>query len=143
MWAAEPAPTGPPWVQTLIAVVAVIGGGGGLAALATVVLQKRKFKADAADVLTDTALTLLDPLKAELRDVRSELAAAKGNVVELSDTVSGLTAVLRRWRAAILSMPVPAREQDVLRLREMVTSERFASTAPGRELNSPAGRGEI
>lgn len=133
MLAAEAVQSGPPWVQTLLAVLAVVGGGGGVAALATVLLQRKKFAADAADVLTDTALTLLEPLKLRVRELEGEVKTTKDNLVELSDTVSGLTSTLRRWRAAILSLPIPAPESEVLRLRAMVAAEPAGVGVNGRD----------
>lgn len=110
MWAATTVPSGPGWVQTLLAVVAILGGGGGLAALATVLSQRRKFKADTADVLTDTALTLVEPLRtrvteleAEQRQARVRMSEQDAEISELRAAVRDLTATMRKWRAAILS----------------------------------------
>lgn len=117
-WAADAPANGPNWASILVTVVGVVGGGGGLAALIGLLLQRRKFKADAADVLTDTALTLLEPLKVRVRELEAEVRTTKDNIGELSDTVAGLTATLRRWRAAILHP-----NAEVERLRQMVTTE--------------------
>ncbi|WP_174526336.1 hypothetical protein [Micromonospora maritima] len=118
MWAADAPPSGPAWTSILVTVVGVLGGGGGLAALIGLLLQRRKFRADAADVLTDTALTLLEPLKLRVRELETEVRTTKDNLGELSDSVAGLTATLRRWRAAILHP-----DAKVEQLRKMVTTE--------------------
>jgi len=124
MTGAESAPTGPIWVQTLMTTVAVLGGTGGIAAVATVLTQRRKFKADTADVLTDTALTLIDPLRARVADLEAETArarqqaiAANNEISELRAAVHEMTMVIRRWRAAILTPDVTIEE-----LRRIVAS---------------------
>jgi chromosome segregation ATPase len=52
-------------------------------------LGEEKRLADAADVITDTALTLVQPLRNELADVRKDLASAR-------EMVNGLEQQLRR-----------------------------------------------
>ncbi|MGW0432868.1 hypothetical protein ACWDV4_10025 [Micromonospora sp. NPDC003197] len=120
----EPAPSGPIWVQTLMTTVAVLGGTGGIAAMATVLSQRRRFKADTADVLTDTALTLIDPLRARVADLEAETARARQQVIAANNEISELrvavyemTMVIRRWRAAILTPDVTIEE-----LRRIVAS---------------------
>ena len=127
-----PAGAGPPWVQILLSVLGVLGGAGGITAIATVVLQRRKFKADAADVITDTALTLVDPLRQRVKELEAEAAgarketasahqeaaAARAEIREFRSAITELTGMMRRWRAAILA---PDASLDALRV--MVTSE--------------------
>jgi hypothetical protein len=106
---AAPAATGPSWIQILITVVGLLGGTGGVAAIATVLGQRRKFRADTADVLTDTALTLIAPLKTRVIELEAETAEARRlalatseQIGELRDAVKEVTILMRRWRAAIL-----------------------------------------
>lgn len=136
MLTAPTPPAGPPWVQILLSVVGVLGGVGGITAIATVVLQRRKFKADAADVITDTALTLVEPLKtrvselqSEVRDARHQAKAANAEVAELRVAVQEMTRMIRRWRAAIF-----APDATIDRLRVM------ASADPGESSNGVAHR---
>ncbi|GAB3139031.1 hypothetical protein GCM10027290_07450 [Micromonospora sonneratiae] len=123
MTAAEPT-SGPIWVQTLLSAVAVLGGAGGITAVVTVLTQRRKLKADAADVLTDTALTLIDPLRARVADLEAETArarqqaiAANNEISELRVAVQEMTVIIRRWRAAILAPNVTVEE-----LRQIVAT---------------------
>jgi Mg2+ and Co2+ transporter CorA len=112
-----PAPAAPQWVQVLLSVLGVLGGAGGLAAIAAVVVQRGKFKADAADTLTDVALTLVQPLHtrvAELEEAalvtRVELDATREQVQQLRATVWELRRTLDRWRETILAEDATLRQ---------------------------------
>jgi chromosome segregation ATPase len=103
-----PAPEAPQWLQVLLSVLGILGGSTGLAAIATVMVQRGKFKADAADTLTEAALTLVQPLQAritelerEALDARSELGSLRDQVNHLQFAVQMLSRTLERWRAAI------------------------------------------
>ncbi len=104
---------------TIIAVVAAVGGLGGIGAFLQVFSQRRKFKAEATDVLTDTALTLVEPLRErvaeleeEARRTRAEVAQARSEARALRDEVVDLAGVLRRWRTAILTRAVSREELE-------------------------------
>ncbi|MGW3889784.1 hypothetical protein ACWD69_13950 [Micromonospora chokoriensis] len=104
----SPAPAAPPWVQLTLSVLGILGGSTGLAAIATVVVQRGKFRADAADTLTEAALTLVQPLQTritqlegEALNARSELGVLREQVNQLQFVVRVLTRTLDRWRAAI------------------------------------------
>jgi hypothetical protein len=129
MLAADTPPSGSLWLQILLSAVAVLGGGGGIAAMSAVLLQRRKFRADAADVITDTALTLVEPLKTRVRELEEETRRAGANVRELSDTVADLTSTMRRWRVAILH---PTATVDDLRTMVRAESTRNGRTHKGR-----------
>lgn len=117
-------------LQLLLSAIGLVGGAGGAAALLTVVLQRRKFKADAADVLTDTALTLVAPLKERIRELeaeatrarrevasaRREAASAREELAALRQVTAGMAATMTRWRDAIQDP-----RSDLDRLRLMVT----------------------
>lgn len=147
MMLAAGAATGQPWVQVVLSVVGVLGGTGGIAAVTTVVLQRRKFKADAADVITDTALTLVEPLKARVRELeteatgarketasahreataaRQQVQAARLDVADLRTAVAELTSMMRRWRSAIM-----APDATVEHLRVLVSTEPGAVNGHG------------
>ncbi|MGW3602048.1 hypothetical protein [Micromonospora sp. NPDC005161] len=105
-----PAPDAPPWLQVALSVFGILGGSTGLAAIATVVVQRGKFKADAADTLTEAALTLVQPLQTRISELeeealsaRSELGVLREQVNQLQFVVRVLTRTLDRWRAAIRS----------------------------------------
>ncbi|MFD6565637.1 hypothetical protein [Micromonospora profundi] len=103
-----PNPEAPGWVQVLISLLGILGGTTGLAAIATVVVQRGKFKADAADTLTEAALTLVQPLQSRITELegqaisaRSELGLLREQVNQLQFVVRALTRTLDRWRTAI------------------------------------------
>lgn len=104
---------------TIIAIVAALGGLGGIGAFFQVFSQRRKFKAEATDVLTDTALTLVEPLRQrvaeleeEARRTREEVKQARNDARALRDEVVDLAGVLRRWRTAILTRAVSREELE-------------------------------
>ena len=110
MSAAEAAPSSAPWLQILLSALGMLGGTGGVTAITAVLFQRRKFRADAADVLTDTALTLVEPLKHRVVELETETAAARQQAAvmsqeigELSRSMREVTVMLSRWRAAILA----------------------------------------
>ncbi|MGI5144781.1 hypothetical protein ACQEVC_45440 [Plantactinospora sp. CA-294935] len=114
----------PAWLQILLSALGMLGGTGGVVAAAMVLVQRRKLKADTADVLTDTALTLVKPLRervAELEteadDARRKVAATNGELDRLKDSVRDLTRMLLRLRTEILSP-----DADLARLRDLVRS---------------------
>ncbi|WP_018800815.1 hypothetical protein [Salinispora arenicola] len=107
---APPANAAPQWLQVLLSVLGVLGGAGGFATIAAVVVKRRKFRAEAADVLTDTALTLVQPmrvrmaeLEAEAQSVREQLRASDEQARRLQATVAQLRATLDRWYALIFT----------------------------------------
>ncbi|MFC6017809.1 hypothetical protein ACFP2T_16530 [Plantactinospora solaniradicis] len=114
----------PSWLQVLLSVIGLLGGTGGVVAAATVLVQRRKLKADAADVISDAAISLVEPLKirvAELKveadDARRRVAAANGELDRLRDLTHDLTRLLLRLRERILADPTASPE-----LRELVRS---------------------
>lgn len=110
--AAETASTGglPTWVTSvLLPLLLAIGGGGGLFQLLTVRSSKNtlnagteKIKAEAADILADSAVSLLGPLREELDRLR--------------DQVNEQRIELRDYRAQM-------REMEVLLAQERATSD--------------------
>lgn len=125
MIAAQPAPTGPPWIQILLTLVGAVGGLTGVGAIATVLVQRRKFRADAADVLTGTALTLVDPLRARVSELQSEVAEARQKAAQATEEIGDLraavremTLMMRRWRTAIF-----APNATVQTIRELVAAD--------------------
>lgn len=102
--------TAPHWVQIVLSVLGVLGGAGGLAAIAAVVVQRGKFRAEAADMLTDTALTLVQPMRARMTELEAEaqstrelLRASDERARRLQLTVAELRAMLDRWYALIFA----------------------------------------
>ncbi|MER7456764.1 hypothetical protein [Micromonospora sp. NPDC126480] len=110
MTAPPPSNAAPQWLQILLSVLGLLGGAGGLAAIAAVVVQRGKFRAEAADLLTDTALTLVQPmrtrmaeLEAEAQTAREQLRASDERTRRLQATIVELRAMLDRWYALIFA----------------------------------------
>lgn len=100
----------PDWVQILLSVLGVLGGAGGLTAIAAVLVQRGKFRAEAADLLTDTALTLVQPMRTRMTELeteaqtnREQLRVADERIRQLQTTIADLRATLDRWYAAIFA----------------------------------------
>ncbi len=125
--------------EIVTAIIGVIGGVGGIGAFLTSIFQRKKIRAEAADVLTDTAITLVEPLqrrvkevtdearearaetrqaREETRQARAETQLAREEMSELRADLGEVMTLLRRWRAAVLN-PHITREQ----LQEMVRAE--------------------
>lgn len=99
-----------PVILAVLALLSTVGAGGGLVALLNLKATKRNLlaaaeaaQANTTTVLTKSALDLLTPLREEAAEARTE-------VKKLRTEVRELTALLHRWRAAILS-PTVTREQ--------------------------------
>jgi hypothetical protein len=116
------APAGPLWIQIVLSALGMLGGTGGVTAIATMLLRRRRFRADTADVLTDTALALVEPLKlrvveleAETANARRQAAAMNQEIGELRRAVREVTVMMGRWRAAIL-----APDATIEKLRDLI-----------------------
>jgi len=94
--------------QQIFAAVGVVGGLTGLAALLLVPSQRRKAQADAASVIVDSAVDLLEPL-------RTEVADAKAKARELTAELRKAERIVRLIRRE-LERPAPS----VQKLREIV-----------------------
>ncbi|WP_373862059.1 hypothetical protein ACQPYV_10320 [Micromonospora saelicesensis] len=113
----------------MLSLLGVLGGTTGLAAIAAVVVQRGKFKADAADTLTEAALTLVQPLQMRITELESEALSARSELGLLREQVNQLQFVVRvlsrtldRWRTA-----VHAPDATLRKIRSVVAeSERLA-----------------
>jgi hypothetical protein len=124
----------PVWLQVLLSVIGLIGGTGGVVAAATVLVQRRKLKADAADVISDAAISLVTPLKARIAELETEAkadrrrAAARDHELDrIRDALRDLTRLMLRLREKILADPTASPE-----LREMVHSAPGSGEVNGR-----------
>lgn len=114
----------PGWLQVLLSVLGVLGGTGGVVAAGTVLVQRRKLKADAADVISDAALSLVAPLKSRIAELETEAAADRrraaataGELGRVKDALHDLTRLMLRVREAILADPTASDQ-----LRDLVRS---------------------
>lgn len=133
MTAPSPSNAAPQWLQVLLSVLGLVGGAGGLAAIAAVVVQRGKFRAEAADLLTDTALTLVQPmrtrmaeLEAEAQVAREQLRASDERARRLQTTIVDLRAMLDRWYALIFAPDATLRS-----IRYAVREDRRKRDRPG------------
>jgi uncharacterized small protein (DUF1192 family) len=93
------------WTQIVTSALSVLGAGGGLSAATAAVVRWRKSNADAADVITDTALILVEPLKARIQELEREIARLRSEARQTANE-------LLRFRTAILD---PTASLDSLR----------------------------
>ena len=77
------------WTPIIIAVVADIPG------ILAYIGQLRKGKVDAADILVDSATDLIQPLRAEIAELRVEISKIKK-----------INRLLRRWAAELVKQVV-------------------------------------
>lgn len=109
----DAAAAAPQWLQVVLSVLGVLGGAGGFATIAAVVVKRGKFRAEAADVITDTALTLVQPmrirmaeLEAETQTIREQLRASNERSRRLQASLNQLRATLDRWYTLIFTPDV-------------------------------------
>lgn len=112
-------------VEIGVAVVGVLGTAGGLGALAKVIFDRGKGRAETAQILTGTALTLVNELEEGAREARQEIQAARSEARAAQDEARAAwreahqTAFeLHRLRTAIMSPGVTVDE-----LRAMVSAD--------------------
>lgn len=86
------------WQAWVLGLVGVLGGLGGLAALLALPVQLRKGRADAAAVIVDSAVDLLEPLKAEIREVKGELLKVERLVRQIKTELSRPSPSVQRLR---------------------------------------------
>jgi hypothetical protein len=102
-------------VQAILGGLGALGGLAGASALIGTFLQRKKLKADAANVLTDTALTLVEPLKARVNELEAQGLKDRHRMRELEDEVGKVQRALQQVYYAILD---PA--ATIERLRDYV-----------------------
>lgn len=76
--------------------VALIGIAGVLVgSLVSWLFQRGKNKADITKVITDTAMSLIQPLKAELEDLKREVKRLKAENADLKDWAEALVCQIK------------------------------------------------
>lgn len=94
------------WLAVTAAIVGGLGGLGGLAAFAQALFGRQKVKADAADVLTGSALEIV-------RQIQEREGRLQGRVRELEDEIDQL-----HRRVRDLERSLAEREVQILNLRQ-------------------------
>jgi len=93
-------------LQTLAQVLGAMGGIAGIGGIIVALAQRRNLNAkakktgvDATAVLSDTAIDLLNEVRRELHDTRSEMAALRDHVVRLEGLLreNGIAPPVFRW----------------------------------------------
>jgi septal ring factor EnvC (AmiA/AmiB activator) len=95
------------WTALVTSALSVLGAGGGLAAATAAVMRWRNTRAEAADVITDTALILIEPLKERIKELESDIGRLRSEVLQTADE-------LRRIRIVILDPATTLEELRVL-----------------------------
>ncbi len=141
--ATDAAAAAPQWLQVVLSVLGVLGGAGGFATIAAVVVKRGKFRAEAADVITDTALTLVQPmrirmaeLEAEAQTIREQLRAANERSRRLQASIAHLRTILDRWYALIF-----APDASLQSIRYAVREDRRRIRTSGEVRAEPTGDG--
>jgi hypothetical protein len=140
--AAEPASppgTAPEWVTWVIALLVAGGGGGGLYQILKVRSDRRnahantaKARAEAADILSDTALSLLEPLRDQLAALREELATMERKLHQERETANA--------RIVQLEADIAERDRQIrAQHAEIVQLRRYAQSSPGWPEQRTAG----
>jgi uncharacterized small protein (DUF1192 family) len=95
------------WTALVTSALSVLGAGGGMGAAVAAIVRWRKTRADAADVITDTALILVEPLKERIKELESEIGRLRSEARQTANE-------LRRIRTAILDPAVTLEELRAL-----------------------------
>ena len=114
-------------VQDITTIIGAVGGLGGLSALVASFLTRKKVRAEAADVITDTALTLVEPLQRRVRELDVEVTELRSKVRSATDVLADAMSLIRRWRASMLSTAV-TRDELRLMAHERIDAERVDTT---------------
>lgn len=116
MIASAPEPTATGWIGQILGILGALGGLGGIGAMLTILIQRRKYNAQAskldataADQITDTALILVKPLRERVRELEQEVATARGHTSSMLTELGELRMAVREavntllfWRSRIL-----------------------------------------
>lgn len=88
----------PSAIPTIVQLIIAIFAPSGLATLLTALYMRRKIKsetghidADAVQILTNTSVSLLDPMKQQIKFLTEQLVTANAQIKELNYTVKELT----------------------------------------------------
>ncbi len=139
--ATDAAAAAPQWLQVVLSVLGVLGGAGGFATIAAVVVKRGKFRAEAAGVITDTALTLVQPmrirmaeLEAEAQTIREQLRASNERSRRLQASIAHLRTTLDSWYALIF-----APDASLQSIRHAVREDRRRIQTSGEVRAEPTG----
>jgi hypothetical protein len=91
------------WAVALLGALGGFGGAAGVAALLNVFFSKGKLRADAAQVITGTAMTLVKELEDQITRTRDELGKAQTELRKVRLEAEKLARELRLLREAIVA----------------------------------------
>lgn len=89
-------------VEIGVLIVGVLGGLSGLAALANAIFGRGKTRAEEAQILTGTALTLMKELEKEAKAASDEADQARTQMQAVRDEARALADELHKLRTAIM-----------------------------------------
>lgn len=105
------------WSMWLIGILAGLGGAGGVAGIFTAYTNRNKPKAEAAEILTGSAVSLVKEHEGDAKEARDELKAfrreAAAEMASVRNEARALAEELYRLRMAIMA---PGATIDSLRL---------------------------
>jgi cell division protein FtsB len=123
------------WATILVSLVVAVGGAGGLVQLLSFRSTRRglsagtdKIKMEAADILAESAVTLLMPLKEELSRVSAKADSLAAKVEDLEATLSRerTTSEVRirqlEFDIAARDRTLAVRDAEIKQLREHIKS---------------------
>lgn len=93
------------WAQLVLDVLGIVGGLGGLAALIMVPLQRRKLKVDAASVIVDSAMDLLQPLRQRIEELEKDLTKVERIVHDIRTELAGPRPGIEKMRGLVGLIP--------------------------------------
>lgn len=92
-----------PWV----AVLSILSGCSFIGTLGVAWMQRKKVRADAASVLTGSALQIVQDLRAELKGTRAELKETRDELIAVRRHMGLLEVLLRAQGVPVPELPWP------------------------------------
>jgi septal ring factor EnvC (AmiA/AmiB activator) len=92
------------WLPALIGAIAVLLGGGGLVSWFLLAEQKKRESASTADILTGTAVKLVEEMKKQLDEIKTELATAKAHLDKVESENELLAQRLTKTEAELVQL---------------------------------------
>lgn len=125
--------TGPSWLPVLGIIATLLGGGGGITALLLVRRQGRRLNADTADVLSKTAITLVQPLEQRLISAETRAAGAERRADTAEERADAADHNLR-----LIGYQLDGMRRDVERLQRLLRQTRQIVMDPATDSNPAA-----
>jgi len=76
------------WLTLVVSLIVALGGSAGFVQLLRVRTDKAKIRAEATDIIVDSATSLLAPFREQIEMLRAELKEVKQRSIELEQTLA-------------------------------------------------------